>query len=405
MWLFRRRVNIPLLSALCVVLLLLCGVAPARAHMGGDANVRAVLDKVPTELRELSVQLVTLVAPELRVANPTDTPLEVLDPKGVPFISIGPKGVLGNFNAPSWYTTYDPSGRTPMPEDVRKRDEPEGQPEPRWSRITPQHSWGWFDHRLHQESPAPPEVVKAGVSADLGTWAVPVRYGGKTLRLSGRFVYQQVRGAFEYSFDEGKQQVELQPGLTLTLRPGGRGEIPTLTLKSTLPKGLVVYGIENEPFLGFTPKGVRVNRLSPTWLQIQRARGQAMPDAKADPDALPEVEQVADHPEFEWPELRALYGQPEPPENVILSGRPVDVLEWWVKFTIGDNKDEVVIGHSGKTRWVPAAQSPDVQTAGGGISAAVVGSGLAVLVAAVACLFALQRRRNKRRKTGVRSGR
>lgn len=107
---------------------------------------------------------------------------------------------------------------------------------------------------------------------------MPVRYRGKTLELSGRLVYQPVRGTFEHSIGEGTRRVELEPGLSASLRPGGPGEPPMLAVKSTLPEIVVVYGVQEEPFLGCSSRGVvNVNRLSPTWLRIQRVRGRLRP--------------------------------------------------------------------------------------------------------------------------------
>lgn len=45
----------------------------------------------------------------------------MLEPNGVPFLRIDPQGVLGNLDAPSWYTTSDPAGSTLVPDDVLKR--------------------------------------------------------------------------------------------------------------------------------------------------------------------------------------------------------------------------------------------------------------------------------------------
>jgi hypothetical protein len=222
---------------------------------------------------------------------------------------------------------------------------------------------------------------------------VPVRYLGKMLKLAGRIVYQPVHGTFEYSIHSGHVT---STALTLTLRSGGPGDVPLLTLKSAVPEpdAVLVYGVVDEEFLGFTAKrGVVVNKLSPTWLQIQRARGQAPPDFKVDPEAPFEPLWVADRPEFQWPEFRALYGQQEPPGNVIRLGRPVDVLQWWVRLSVLDDKGEEkkAVAFQGLTRWVPI-KSPKAHT--GGIKVAIVADGLGLL--ALTCLTLLWvRRRHK----------
>jgi hypothetical protein len=310
---------------------------------------------------------------------------------------------MGNLDAPSWYTTNDASGRAPVPEEVRKRHEASGRAT-RWINVTPDRSWGWFDDRLHARPlVAPRAVVDAGVPADLGTWAVPVRYLGKMLKLAGRIVYQPVHGTFEYSIHSGHVT---STALTLTLRSGGPGDVPLLTLKSAVPEpdAVLVYGVVDEEFLEFTAKqGVAVNKLSPTWLQIQRARGQAPPDFKVDPEAPFDPLGVADRPEFQWPEFRALYGQQEPPENVIRLGRPVDVLQWWVRMSVFDDKGEKeVVAFQGLTRWVPI-KSPEAHT--GGLMVAFVVGGVCLL--ALICLTLLwvrRRRKQQGRSTGDKEG-
>ena len=377
-----RTVTIGILTVLCA----LGGSHVAEAH-SGDTSIRAILDHVPPELDGITVQLGYSVAQQLVLSNPTDQPVEILEPDGTPFLSIGPEGVLGNLNAAAWFTTNDPFGETSVPQDlVRQLGEGTTLP-PRWGRVSREPSWGWFDHRLHPGAPmAPSRVVEAGVPADLEAWAIPVRYRGKTLELKGRIVYRPLRGGFSYSLAGGERTVTPVPGIELSILEGR--SIPAIFMKNTSGQEVVVFGSRNEPFLRITSAGVESNLHSPTWLDVLRSKGEAPPDAAGDPAAPPQWSLVTSQDAFAWPEPRGSYGAEEPGDDVIRLGVPVDVLQWEIPFTVGGQRHVV----EAVTQWVPA---PDVlgERKGRGSSLPAVRAGLAVAAVLVLVFVEVRRRR------------
>ena len=367
-----------------------------HAHTGGDGSVRPVLDPVPEQLDGVTVQLGYSAAHQLVLSNPTSEPVEILDTDGVPFLSIGPEGVLGNLNARAWYSTNDPFGQTPVPREVQER--PDSDPPPRWGRVSEEPSWGWFDHRLHPATPlTPPEVVEAGVPVDLRRWVVPVRYRGQTLELTGRIRYQPLRGGFRYRLAPGGNRVTPADGVEVALLEGR--DVPGLFLSNASGREVVVLGRDGEPFLRFGPAGVEANRLSPQWVQMLRDRGEAPPDARADPGAPPEwVVQTGQHA-FPWPEPRGSFGAEEPSEDVVRVGVPVDVLEWEVPILVGGERHVI----EGVTQWMPKdamlrqhrgeADEPD----NCGLSPTALRGELATLTIVALAAFEVRRRHSRER--------
>lgn len=358
-----------------VVGLVLLGAVPAGAHEVSLA-VRVTLDPLPAALRGVDARLIVSVSEQLVVANPTATPLEVLDDAGVAFLRIGPDGVEANRNAAAWYLTNAPLGSASVPERARTPGAPED-----WVPVAAEPSWGWFDHRLHPGRVAvPPEVAAAGLRAELARWRVPVRYGDVETALTGAIVFEPPRGRIEAVLDDGLDVEGLQVGVL-------PGRVPGLFLDNTGGHDVEVLGADGEPFLRIGPDGVEANLRSPSWAAASRARG-AVPEEPLDPTAPPRWEAVADVPRYGWVEPRAAYPDPEPPEEILRQGVTVTLTRWTVPLRV----DGDPVSLDGRTVWSPLA-SHDA----GDAASPWAGLGVVAALGALAGLGALELRR---RRTG-----
>lgn len=57
---------------------------------------------------------------QLSVENPTSGELTLLAQTGEPFLRIGPEGVFGNLNSPTWYDANAPEGLPRLPERAKR---------------------------------------------------------------------------------------------------------------------------------------------------------------------------------------------------------------------------------------------------------------------------------------------
>jgi hypothetical protein len=316
---------------------------PAAAH-SSDPSVRPVLDAVRPALPGVTVQIAASVTAQLVVANPTPTPLSVLDGDGQPFLRIGPEGVLANKSSPWWYLTNSPNGDASIPADAQP-----GAP-PRWERVSAEPAWGWFEHRLHPAPQGvPPDVSRTHRLTTLARWSVPFDYGGQPVDVSGRIVYEPVRGAVTTRLrgtTRPFRDVEVQ------LAPG---RVPVLFLSNRSAEPVVVTGRAGEPFLRVGPKGADVNRRSPTWADDARAQGQDLTVAAAvvDPTAPPDWAQVAGAQTYSWLEFRGLYEHDRPPRRVLESGKTAVLRAWTVPLEHEGRRVEL----RGETVWKPVSRS------------------------------------------------
>jgi hypothetical protein len=316
---------------------------PAAAH-SSDPSVRPVLDAVQPALPGVTVQIAASVTAQLVVANPTPTPLSVLDGDGQPFLRIGPEGVLANKSSPWWYLTNSPNGDASIPADAQP-----GAP-PRWERVSAEPAWGWFEHRLHPAPQGvPPDVSRTHRLTTLARWSVPFDYGGQPVDVSGRIVYEPVRGAVTTRLrgtTRPFRDVEVQ------LAPG---RVPVLFLSNRSAEPVVVTGRAGEPFLRVGPKGADVNRRSPTWADDARAQGQDLTVAAAvvDPTAPPDWAQVAGAQTYSWLEFRGLYEHDRPPRRVLESGKTAVLRAWTVPLEHEGRRVEL----RGETVWKPVSRS------------------------------------------------
>ena len=316
---------------------------PAAAH-SSDPSVRPVLDAVQPALPGVTVQIAASVTAQLVVANPTPTTLSVLDGDGQPFLRIGPEGVLANRSSPWWYLTNSPNGDASIPADAQP-----GAP-PRWERVSAEPAWGWFEHRLHPAPQGvPPDVSRTHRLTTLARWSVPFDYGGQPVGVSGRIVYEPVRGAVTTRLrgtTRPFRDVEVQ------LAPG---RVPALFLANQSAEPVVVTGRAGEPFLRVGPNGADVNRRSPTWADDARAQGQDLTVAAAvvDPTAPPDWAPVGGAQTYSWLEFRGLYEHDRPPRRVLEAGKTAVLRAWTVPLEHGGRRVEL----RGETVWKPVSRS------------------------------------------------
>ena len=322
---------------LVLVPILLLGVAPPAAGHEGTPGLDNVLDEVTPAVAGISVQVVSTVADEVVVENPTATPLTVLAPTGEPFLTIGRRGVLANLSSPTWAISFSPSGGGTPPPSTRP---------PRWVQVSAGDSWGWFDPRLPSQSSAPPGGARPGVPLHLGSWSVPMLYGSTPLAARGHLQYQPPTGTVI------ARLVTLPPGgsrLQLAVLPGGAAP----GLYAALVGGVApvtVLGQRGEPFIRLSGRGAEVNAASPTWAFAAQAEGK-QPDGVLDPSAAPRWKLVSAAPRLSWIDPRLQYPPGTPPPDVQARLVATDLVRWTVPLTFGSSHATV----AGVTQWVPDA--------------------------------------------------
>ncbi len=156
-----------------------------------------------------------------------------------------------------------------------------------------------------------------------------------------------------------------------------------IELRNDSGETVVVEGYRGEPYLRFEPDGtVLVNQRSPTtYLNEDRFAQVEVPDT-ADPKAAPEWQTVARNGRYDWHDHRIHWMSSTPPERVRddESAR-VKVFDWKLPLTAGG----VAATISGSLTWVGKD--------GGGFPVAAAVSLLAVLLAGVALVAVVRRRR------------
>ena len=316
--------------------------SPAAAH-AGDPSVHPVIDAVDPPVPGVTVQIATSVTAQLVVANPTPTPVSVLDVNDEPFLRIGPDGVFANKASPWWYLTNSPNGDATIPADAHP-----GAPA-RWEQVSAEPAWGWFEHRLHPKSRrVPADVSRTRKTTTLARWSVPFSYGEQAFRVHGRIVYQPLRGAVTARL---RGPVQPFPDVGVQLAPG---RVPALFLVNRGAEPVVVTGRAGEPFLRLGPEGAEVNRRSPTWADDARAQGRDLTAAAAvvDPAAPPDWAPVASSPSYSWLEFRGLYERGRPPRRIVDAGKTSVLHTWTVPLEQGGRRVEL----EGETVWKPVTR-------------------------------------------------
>lgn len=352
-------------------------------------GVWAVLDGVRPALPGVSIKVRPTTGPQLVVSNPTPTELTVLADAGEPFLRIGPRGVLANLNAPSWYQSNAPHRARSIPEQARTPGA-----EPAWAEVAREPSWAWFEHRLSPTGVGvvAPEAVKGRKTVRLADWSVPMRYGERPVEILGHTEYRPVEGRFAFALTSPAAPVE---GVRVALTPTPR--VPGLLLENSSGEPVTVLGADGEPFARIGP-GAEVNLRSPTYVQNLQAEGES-PTVPADAKAEPEWRKVSEDTRYSWLEFRAAYPEADPPREALRRSEPATLVNWTVPVMIGTRRTDV----TGVTRFVPLPledQSTD-ERSGGGVAAFL---GAAAAAVGLALVFT-RRRRRRRRSSGRRGGR
>jgi hypothetical protein len=185
----------------------------------------------------------------IAAANPTPVPLVVLGPDGRAFLRIAASGVDVDAAAPFTYVSrHATTAATDYPPGV-SADAP-----PRWSHVSDDVSWRWYDARVRPVVPAAPVGGRSDVATVLGRWTIPLRYGDASAVIGGTLESRPVLGRFVPAVDAG---------------PGGvsavavDGDPPRMVLQA--PVGATVLGVDGEEFLRRTAAGWEVSTSSRTY--------------------------------------------------------------------------------------------------------------------------------------------
>jgi hypothetical protein len=306
-------------------LLLAAVLAPlaALAH-GGDSRVRPVLGDLPPELAGVRVEVHRTVAPQLVLHNPTGHTIEVLDPEGVAFLRVGPRGTEGNLAARAWYTTYGPGMKPPETLDASA---------PRWVRARAEPTFGWFEPRIDaSDIVVPPPLAQAGRPADLGRFEIPLHVDGRPIVLAGSFRFEPApSGAYAPKLTS---PADLAPGVRVRLLPGRNAG---LFVESSSPHVLTVLDEAGAPFLRIGPEGVDANVASAAW----RRSGRGTVDAVTAAGGTAAWRRVSSSPRFGWIDPRAGHAKDAVPSDC-------DATETWqVPMQLGDRPLHV----TGEVAW------------------------------------------------------
>lgn len=367
----RRSVDAIVVTAVVALVAALVPL-PALAHGGLLSTTPVVVGVSPALPDEVEVEVVpTQVATMLRVSNPTDTVLEVAQRDGTPWLRISSAGVEVDAGVVDTYATTSPEGGG-VPGDVVR-----GERAREWVLVSEETAWQWFEHRLHPEGLAAPRALAPGEqpadeAVEVLAWEVPLRYGEQDVVVEGRLELRVPTGRVGAALADGAQVPEGVQAQVLS------AAIPGVLLTLAGAQEVVVLGIEDEPYLRFTPDGVEVATGSPTHRAVEAARGQPLPPTPEDAGWEP----VAGSPTHAWLEIR---GQAplDLPESVRLSGRQQDLLSWEVPLLVDGQEASL----AGVTTWEPFE---GLDLGGGGLPGWVPVAAVAVAIALGA--LALRRR-------------
>lgn len=309
----------------------------ANAHGHGadsdqdSGSVRAVLDPIPQELSALRVQLRTTLAPQLLVANPTSKPLTIEDESGRGFLRIGPEQTEGDLGAAAFHRTNTVMAPGAFPQEASG--------DQRWQVVEATSNWGWFDLRLRTDHvDVPHSVVDGGERTTVARWSIPVTLGDTRSAIGGRFEYVPAASGIAQArvTDPGM----LKGQALVRAMPGSSN--PGLFLSYRGEEAVTVMGLQGEPFLRFSKRGVDANRNSATWGKV------APPGAPAFIDNGDEAEarwaQVSTTRSYGWIEPRLAYA--DTPDN---AERSQVVKRWQIPVHVGGADSAI----GGVTEWQP----------------------------------------------------
>src|SRR5690606_18364071 len=115
--------------------------------------------------------------------------------------------------------------------------------------------YGWFEPRLDaSDVVVPHRVAEAGRRAEVGRFAIPVRFGGERSELRGAFRFVPRPAGTAHA--RLVSPAEIAPGVRVRVLPG---ETPGLLVANESAEPLVVVGESGEPFLRIGPDGAFAN--------------------------------------------------------------------------------------------------------------------------------------------------
>lgn len=378
-----NRSGAVLVAATVFAVVSLLAPPPAGAHSNPAIVVRLsdVRPALPSgaDLRVLSSMG---VAAQLAVTNATETPVEVLEPTGEPFLRVSAKGVVGDVTSPYLAVPGKVVARaTPAPADGA---------DGRWMQLHDEGAWSWADPRL--DAPLDPAALDRGdrglASLDTGrplaTWEIGVRYGPTGSTVTGVLERRQ----------SGRVSTTLEtvpPGVTATVIDARRPQLVVETRPGTI---LEVLGRDERPVLRMGPQGTFARVDSPEYREHRLAIGLA-------PEAGTGWVRIAAHSRIQWADPRLRYSGERPAgaaEGTVALGR------WRIPVLVDGQAADMVGNHAWETS-LPALGTPSAASdaALDGPVPYLVG---ALLTAAVVAAYLLARRRETavgaRRGTGDR---
>ncbi len=329
-----------------------------------------MIDRVEPELPGVRITAARGTASLLQVANQGPRELEVLAPRGEPFLRVGPRGTFANLDSGYWYQSGNPDGRGVPPAGAERRRSP------RWRLVSREPVWDYYEHRLHPSQVQLPRAERGTRKVlRLLEWAVPLRHGGRSAKIAGHIEFRPVLGAVVPALLSSPRPL---PGVTVSVLPG---RYPGLLLQSAAKRELTVEGRAGEPFARIGPGGVEVNLRSPTHADDQKARGERTRVA-VDADGAPLWRRVATAPSYAWLESRVRYAPEQPPEDVLRRERPVRLAGWAIPIASGGRRVEL----RGATNWLPTGPSgvPERSAARDGAGAPLWLAGALLVIALTA---------------------
>lgn len=333
---------------------------PTVAHQEVP-GVTNVLDSVEPELPAgVTIQVQRSVADQLVAENAGDVALEVLGEESEAFLRIGPEGVEADVASPEWHRSNSPDGLITLPEGVSATAEPQ------WVRVSPDPSWGWFDHRLHEAPVTREPTVGPGEDLVLDRWEIPMRVGETPILVRGRRIFSRPAGRFHHVIESPI------PGMQVSVL---EGNVPAIFLTAPGQSDVELLGADGEPFARFGAEGAEVNDASPTWALTARRDGEFDASGPVGAGVKPRWRRVNPSPQLIWLEPRAV-----PP----VEGRD---HEWSVPARWQGRS----VALQGRSEWIADPEPPSQKSsfAPALIRAAVAG--------VVVFLFLLARRRRGER--------
>jgi hypothetical protein len=315
---------------------------PAAAGAHGEASplVRGVVDGVEPRVPGVHLVPVSGTASLLNVVNTTGEDLLVLAPDGEPFLRVGPRGAHGNRASPYWWRSGNPDG-------VAGRGAPRTAGRPRWTLVSREPAWAYYEHRLHPGNVALPREARGTRRiVRLLDFGIELRHGGRPMRLRGHLEFRPVLGRVRPELTAGAQPL---PGVTVAVL---EGRFPGMLLRNASGRNVVVEGRQGEAFARVGPRGAAVNIHSATYVDDRRARGLPV-TAAADASAPPRWRRIGPAATLTWLESRARYAPEQPSDEIARRTSPTVLQRWEIPLRSGAARG----GVRGTTSWLPSGPS------------------------------------------------